>query len=390
MATGGNPVTVFRDFISMTGPVVYSGPGAFINEASKRNYLLNAFTLGSQEDMAELIKGGPNIKDWILKDDASTFQFYHPNAMFTWANPQVMKDHEAYWRYGLDYMAWVEQEILHQMAPGMSGKQRHEVYKRVQRKIEARMWTSMMNGMENALTSAPDATQMEDADGIQPYSLIALCNEETNGLYTGFSTYQGINPSTDTYWVPNQVTYDYSDPRDTNNNDTGLFNAFDEMTALMRFDPPPRGSEYFERYYTQRFICTSLGGKLLYKSLIRKSNTDLLTGSSRADPSVQRDNWEGHDIREVDNLQSAAVYDDGASGRTTWDLASSPGPRFQFFNSEYVKMVFHAERYFHAHDIKDHPNQVGSYRQPVVVWYNLFCRSRKRGCGIVYPQVPAS
>lgn len=396
MPTGGSPLTVFNDFMSTTGPAVLTGPDSFINEASKRNYMLSRF-LG-EDEMGEMIQGGDEIIDFILKEDASTFTDYQPNAMHTWQNPQVMTNWKVPWRFSLDHMSWTQQEVLLQMGSGLTRKARFHKYKSIKRKIEARMWTSMMNGMEDALVAVPDKDEMEASAGKTPYSLIAFNNEETNGLFTDgsetWTTVQQLDPTTDTYWVPQQVQYNYNDPYDTNKNKDGVIDAFEEIAVDLDFRPPPKAQEYFEggpsntntgpNPFLQKFIATSKGGILLYKRALREIG-DRGYVSNPQDPAYMRPQFAGFDVEEFDTLEAAALYDDGSSGRTDWANATTPGPRYYFFHTRYIRMIFHSERYFFKHEVDSHPNQVGSYRQPVEVWRNLVCRSRRRGCGIVYP-----
>jgi hypothetical protein len=388
--TGGSPVSVFNDLVDSVGPTLWESPEKFIVESVQRNYILSRFM---EDDVKKMIQGGGlEIQDHILRDLNPTFGFYNPNAMHTWQNPQRMQSQTTRFRYAVDHYSWTQQEVIHSMrdSRSMTDAARTQKYFDLWTSKQAGQSVSTQTGMEQSLVAVPNAAQMEAADGTSPMSLIALCNEETDGLYTGFTTLQGLSPGgADEFFQHPQVTYNAEDPRDENDEQQGLWDAFARMWYLLQFRPPPRDTQFFEKEARRLFIATSLGGALQYDWVARKYG-GFLRSSSTADPSWSRLTYRGVDIEEFASLEDIAVYDDGASGRTTYDNASSPGPRYMWFNTNYIKMIFHAERFFHTHPTREHPNQLGSYVKPIEVWFNLFCRSRRRGCGIVYPQAPVA
>lgn len=390
MSTAGSPISVFNDLMRGTGPTIYTGVDEFINETVLRSYAIGKFM--PEEDMGELIQGSPKIRDYIIAEEANTFVDFHPNAVFSWQNPQVQKDWEIEWRYSMDHMAWNDHELIHQMgdASRLTAKARFQVYKDVKKGKEVRLQTSIQNGLERALFAVPDATQMEAADGLKVFSLWALVNEETNGLYPGFDTLQGIDPTEYDFWVPNQITYDYDNYLGTNARN-GLYNAFDRMRIRMNWRRPPRaGSIAGERYNKNRFIMTGEEGLLLYEDALRKSNDFLRSGNGK-DPSYEGAQYRGYEIMEFQQFDSSPVFaGGGGTTRVTQMAADSPGPRFIWINAEYVRMVWHRERYFYAHEIMQHPNQPGAWRKPIELWRNMFVRSRRKGTGIIYPDAPSS
>jgi hypothetical protein len=89
-------LSTFTDFIDTTGPSFLTSAEDVVNEACKNNYLLRRFLRG--KGPSETIQGGSSIKDTILFDEESTFQYYEPNQTFTWENPQVVENWEIQWR----------------------------------------------------------------------------------------------------------------------------------------------------------------------------------------------------------------------------------------------------------------------------------------------------
>lgn len=389
MPTGGSPLSVFTDLMTDTSAATLTPSVDFVVESLKRNYTLNMFL---DSDLKTTIQGGTSIQDFIIKEDGNSATFYHPNSYHTWTNKQGIKRWSAPWRYLLDHMSWTEQEVLHQIGSGMTQKARFIKYKDLKRQKETMLWSSIQNKMESALWAPASNTQMESASnpqqGLQPYSIPAFCNEATNGLFnegsSSWTTVQGIDPTTDPYWKPVQVTYDASDPFDDDDDQDGVILGFENVGLQLAYEPPPQGSEYFKEAMAKKAIFTSKTGLLLYKDALRKSN-DRGYVSNPQDPSYSSPKFAGFDVRERAELQTAAIYRDGSTGLTTFDAAAAAGPRYYFLCGEYLKLIFHEQRYFYRHDVREHPNQVGSKTMPVACWYNLVCRSRRRGLGILYP-----
>jgi hypothetical protein len=390
-------LSTFNDFVNVTGPAYLTSAEAVVNEAQKQNYILRRFVRG--KDPSEIIQGGSTIKDTILFDEDSTFQYYEPNETFTWENPQVLTNWEINWRFGVDHMSWTDQEIELNLGGGLSRGVRHHMYKRLKRTKEQRLWTSIINGIEDQLFAVPRTAAMETATGKQPYSIPAMVNEETNGLFfstdtpsgeTAWTTKQGINPVTETKWKPQQKTYSSS----AVNNAGNIISKFDEMFLDVRFVPPPSHQEYFESpHLNAQFIACSKRGQTVYQQLLRESQDTFVT-PSRQDPAYMKPQFGGIDLEYVPNLDTLKLYDaDSGTGDTDAYEAEIPteeaganqsGPRYYWLNAWYIKPVWHTTRYMFKHPVRVHPNQPFTHICPVDCWYNLVTRSLQRQ-GIVSP-----
>ncbi len=390
-------LSTFNDFVSVTGPAYLTSAEDVINEAVKNNYLLRRFLKGA--DMTKVIQGGSVIRDSILFDEDSTFQFYQPNETFTWANPQVIDEWEINWRFAVDHMSWTDQEIELNIGSGLSQSARFHQYKRLKRIKEQRLWTSVLNGMEDQLFAVPEVAKQETNTGEEPYSIPAFVNEETNGLFGGvatgapgaaWTTVEGINPVTESRWVPQQVTYTQSttDSADGTLASNNVIGAFDDMFLSVKFDVPPTKQEYFEspKLYAQ-FIACSKAGQNHYRQLLRASQDTFVT-ASRQDPSYMKPQYAGIDLEYVANLDTAALYSHSmaSSALQTEQSANADdiGPRYYWLNGAYLCPVFHSTRYMTKHPVMTHPNQPFTHIMPVDTWYNMVCRSRQR-LGIVRP-----
>ena len=416
-------ITQFNDFMQTTGPAYLKSADAVINEAVKNNYVLSR--LLKEKASETLIQAGSSIKDTIVFDDASTYQKYQPNDTFTWTNPQVTDTLSASWRFSMDYMTWTDQEIE------LNEGDAKVMYKRLKRIKEMRMWTSMLNGMENDLwaTSAGNSGNMENAGGKEPYSLPAFITEKLNSVTTfgdrggapiGFTTVLGIDPTIDARWS-NQVSF-YSSNGGRNdvpasytftghNAGTrqvgGLFPAFDDMYLKVQFKAPLTQKQYFDEtnFQRQMILCSRLGINN-YKRALRDSNQLLV---SAEDSAYMTPTFSGIPLEYCANLDDAAIFPSVASGGTVnpnkagrdgatlsstftnTETATSTidkGARYWFVNGQYLTPIFHSTRYMKKHDVMRHPNQPFTWVQPVDCWWNLFCNSRQRH-GIVAPVATA-
>ena len=389
-------LSTFADFVASTGPAYLTSAEDVVNEACKNNYILRRFLRG--KGPSEVIQGGATIKDTILFDEENTAQYYQPNETFTWQNPQVLTSWEIQWRFLADHMSWTDQEIELNVGGGMTKSARHQVFKKLKRTKEQRLWTSILNKMEDQLFAVPQTADQETSTGLQPYSLPAFINENTNGLFykdavetgkTAWTTVQGIDPTTYSKWAPQAKTYTRVDPT----NAGSLFVAMDKMFLDVQFIPPPTQQEYFDDpKLNAMFIACSKRGQTAYQQMLRQAQDTFVT-SSRQDPAYMKPMYSGIALEYVSNLDTAALYQAetgtnpyrtelaGGGGAT---LVEDAGPRYYFINANYLKPVFHTTRYMAKKTPMSHPNQPFTTVAPVDCWYNIVCRSRQRQ-GIVSP-----
>lgn len=417
-------ITQFNDFMQTTGPAYLKSADAVINEAVKNNYILSR--LLKEKATETLVQAGTTVKDVIVFDDAATYQKYQPNDTFTWTNPQITDTLSAPWRFSMDYMSWTDQEVeLNEGDPKV-------MYKRLKRVKEMRMWTSMLNGMENDLwaTSYGNSSNMEGSGGKEPYSLPVFITEnvssvttygERGGRPSGWTSVLGVDPSTDARWS-NQISF-YSPTKAVNDaadakpaatyaghnanaivrNVFNLFSAFDDMYLKVQFKAPLTQRQYFEEtnYQRQMILCSKVGINN-YKRMLRAAN-DMLTNPQ--DSGYNTPTYSGIPLEYCANLDDAAIYPSASSaitqsvaGRGTPSQTGTSsefgantidqGARYWFVNGAYLTPIYHSTRYMKKHDVMRHPNQPFTWVQPVDCWWNLFCNSRQRH-GIVAPIVTA-
>jgi hypothetical protein len=414
-------ITQFNDFMQSTGPAYLKSADAVINEAVKNNYVLSRML--KEKASETLVQGGTSIKDVIVFDDASTYQKYQPNDTFTWNNPQVTDTLTAPWRFSMDYMSWTDQEVE------LNDGDAKVMYKRLKRVKEMRMWTSMLNGIENDLWQSPYANYSNmETGGKEPYSLPSFITEHVNssvtlgergGRPTGWTNILGIDPTSDIRWS-NQISFYNRNATTANDVATikaagdytghnanasiartvhSLFGAFDEMYLKVQFKAPLTQRQYFEETNFQRqMILCSRDGINQYKRALRATN-DMLV--SAQDSAYNTPTFSGIPVEYCSNLDDAAIFPAAASsvtnslagrngqtvtkgGTETGTDTIDKGARYFFINGQYLTPIFHSTRYMKKHDVMRHPNQPFTWVQPVDCWWNLFCNSRQRH-GIVAP-----
>lgn len=418
-------LSTFTDFMAATGPAYLSSPDSVINEVQKQNYLLGEFFRG--KDMEQIVQGGSKIRDVSLLGERNTFQHIKPNQPFSVSQPQQLKTLEANWRFSQDQKTWNEQQIL------LNDGDPKVVYKRYKRVLDQGMWTSMLNGLDSSLLASPYSmyTEMESADGTNPYTLHAFITEHIlstargymGGVPTGWTNVMGVNPSTTDRWS-NQLTFYTPAASSPNSADvangalTGhnaisaggvrifaLLTGFDDMWSKLQWKSPGVKDEHFDQTIAgqQMILCSRLGINA-YRQALRASNDQLLGGMSRSDASYQNPVYGGVALREVSEWNTAAVWPAAASavtntlagrngqtvtqgGSETQDITVDKGPRFMFLNRMYMSAVIHSEKFL----TQDAPRQADlqhTWYQTCQCWWNLFCHSRQRQ-GLLAPVLAA-
>jgi len=438
-------IQTFNDFMVATGPSYLTSVDSVINEAVKNTYAFSRLLKGKTKE--QTVQGGNEIRDVIMFDDARTYGHYQPNDTFVWSNPQVSDYIRCPWRFHIDHMSWTDAEV--ELNTGETSASTKAAYKRLKKIKEMRMWTSMLNGMEEDLWARPDVAQMEAETGRLPYSLPYFLSEVAQNFggalgrrgtapYTASAntahTVMRISPFTESRWTnavelynsrstaatPVGTTWGDSYNLSLNTNTvysqngastatvSNLFNAFDTMFMRLRYEKPSTRQQYFENDQLNRqMILTSREGVQRYRNALRLSNDTLV---SYQDAAYASPAYAGIDVTYCSDLDTAAIYP-AHSGAVTQDFSTTNGinatnaaftgfgteiggntiyhgPRYYFVNGNYLTPIFHAKRYFKTHEVLRHPNQPFTYVQPVDCWSNLFCNSRQRH-GVVAP-IPAT
>lgn len=409
----GTALQNFLDFAKMTGPAFLTGPDALLNEAVKQSYSISRFLRG--RGMDEVIQSGDRILDDVMFDEANTFINYQPNEEFNYTQPQVITEQAIDWRFSFDHMSFTEHEVILNAGSRLNRRAAAVQYKRIKKKMEMRVSTSIINGMEKKLWQLASsqtgaefaAADMESQGGTEQFSIPNFISDDPNNFEaSGWTTLMSINPANEARWRNQRETYAFADPDDQDSSGDGLYDAFDNMHLKVQFVPPEFEQENFESLNYEAYrqaIFASRKGVNLYKRLLRASNDLLVT---RQDAAYVRPQYGGIDIVYVTQMDAGTVASGGTGhifDRHTTDgsyvevydedgnnAAGSPvtnavdGNRFYWCNGNYLIMVFHGERYFRRTGEFTLDKQPFTHVAPVDTWWNTFLRSRQRQ-GIVSP-----
>ena len=342
-------IQTFNDFMTATGPSYLTSADAVINEAVKNTYAFSRLLKGKTRE--QTVQGGTEIRDVIMFDDSRTYGHYQPNDTFTWRNPQVTDYIRCPWRFHIDHMSWTDAEV--ELNTGETAASTKVAYKRLKRIKEQRMWTSMLNGMEEDLWAVPSIAQMEDETGKLPYSLPFFLTEIASNFSAGGIGHRGtapftassnasttvmrISPFTENRWTNIVELYNcrataltpigpnWGDINTTaltsntvyNQAATGanttftpavsnLFNAMDLMFMRLKYEAPSTRQQYFENDQLNRqMILTSRQGVQNYRNALRLSNDTLV---SYQDASYSSPMYSGIDVTYCSDLDTAAIY----------------------------------------------------------------------------------
>lgn len=355
----GKPLLQFQDFITATNENKFTEPTDIINDAVSRKFILTDAMRGRDND--ELVQSGATITDRWQGAYGSQFGYYDPNTQFSPSIDDTLSKLQAKWVFAKDCFVWTDQEIELN-----AGDRKIQFVRLAKSKRQARE-VSTIQGIEAAIMATPNFNTMEalSATGGRPYSLLVYAAE--NGIqpsgWTG--TIQQLDPVANTNWQ-NQVT-NYA----AASIDVTLLGAMEQMWMQMEFQAPPNKDEYFRTTKWNKFkIYTNTDGEKTWVRLTRQSN-DRNFPTNDMGWAVNKVVMSGIPINRIDSMDNIGY----AIGQ----------PRFMWINYEYIFPVWNSKRYF-----KEIP-PLNSVYQPYTwvsycdVWYNWFCRSRRRGAGIVVP-----
>ena len=342
-------LSLFTDFFThTTGPAYLTDPSSVINDAQLRNFSgLSAFYRTKKE-----LQGGSSIKDMILLDDPGTASTYQPGDTASVSNIQGGTTIDVPWRFIRVPITWTEAEILlNQGGSTTTSSGQFQQFKKLKDFKYQQAFTSLMNFCERKVVAAADNASMETATGTAPYSMFASITDD--GLApTGFTTVQGVNPTTKTKWRNQTATYTAATPFDA---DVGLVAGFDTISQLVVFKRPPNSQEYFSADdFRRQVIFTDREGRRDYMKALRANND--ITRSGPQD--------EAYGSPVFNNIP--IVANEGFDDRTAFVSGS---PDFLFINASHLKMIFHKDKFMQRGD----PMTFADKPDTKVVWIDTYC-----------------
>jgi len=257
-----------------------------------------------------------------------------------------------------------------------------------------------MNYWEEILWAVPDSTSMEvSGTGSEMYSIPTFITEHdrqgtagqvqtgehplmSTGVWSG--NVAGIDPdaaSSGSKW--GNTLLSYSDGTNavgfTAGNKDNVLKYLDMAYHATDFRPPPMFQEYYENPQAQQkpgpFIACSLDGKTRLMHLYRESKD---TWIDMKDPFFNP-TYAGAAIVYVAELDSATLYDAGATTAAGNESgATITGPRYYGIQPQYLRPVFHTDRYFTSLGVMTDLEQPTTHVMPINTYAQLCPRSRVR------------
>ena len=353
----GQALSLFTDFFThTTGPAYLTGPDVVLNDAQLRNFEgLDAFMRTKRS-----VQGGASIKDMILLDDPGTAATYQPGEQASISNIQGGNTLTVNWRFIRVYITWTEAEILLNQQGVNSRSAMFHQFKKLKSFKYQQGYTSLLNLIEKLLFAAANNGNMEASAGTEPYSVFASVTDD--GLApSGFTTVQGINPTTKTKWRNQTASYTASTPFDSSN---GIIAGFDEISQLVTFKRPPSAKEYFDsEEFRSQWIATNREGRMMYMRAIRANND--ITRAGPQDPSYGSPVFNNVPVRAAEALDEQSSF-------------SAASPDYLFLNGNHFKMIFHDQKFMQVSQPMVFPDKPDTTVVWVDTYANLFNSSRAR------------
>lgn len=378
----GYDFTDFADFWLGTTAANLGGPMDFINAAPGRTNLFAKMCSGSDRAKKRMLAGGREVIWNIIFKGGGTFQNLRTGEPRNYEQPQRLREARLRWKLSEAHMTISEVDFLFQENPPAAGsKGQFLVFTKVRDEKEALVAVDLWEGFEDNLGAVP-VPEMESGTGKAPMSLFALVNEETNGLYPGFTTVHNIDPTDPEVagnWEPARTTYANATVGAANN----IIGAMSMMQRKLKFYVPPTSAQYWESdTFSKKAWYTSSQGQAMIENLLLNHQDRFVMGPQ--DPGYNAPQYRGIPIFYWEKLDTAPIYDDGSSGRTTEALADISGPRFYCFDFNSLGPVFHRNAYFKKRPVTSHHVTPDIFVGPVMSYYNVRCENR-RNQGVISP-----
>lgn len=363
----GKALVNFNDFVLATNERALTPPDEILNDATRNTYLYGDML--NQYSADETIQSGKKITDRVQFSFGSQFGFYQPNETFSPMLEDFLTNMEVNWRFAKNVWGWTDQEIELNVGDA-SGEARYTAFKKLKASKKQACTIATYEGMEDSLWATPSNSEMETSTGKRPYSIRAFITED--GLApSGFTTVMGVNPSTQTRWR-NQVS-SYTAALI----DVQLLPKMEEMWMKLRFRSPKNGEKAFtdsspEKNKRKFLICTNVEGRLKYVQLTREANDNpVAAGRGDLGWALTDAQFGGIDVEPISALDNVGY----AAGQ----------PRFFWLNLMFMTPIMHSRRYLYEEDpMRGGITQPWTWVVYTDIWFNLFCRSRRRQ-GIIVP-----
>lgn len=402
----GIQLSALVDTFLATSQNVLTGESFILNEKQRNNYFLSMVMKGYS--MEEMLKGGDTITDQLVLDEDRTYGPYNPLTPKTPRLSNHLTEYTMSWCTSDAFVTFSKHEKGLNQAQDMKRGPRAMVFKNI---IDAK-WSNLMidinNGMEREFFAQPVASSMETVSGNTtrvPYSIFASIHQfgAVAGAFPkatvnpGWTTIQGINPTTFTEWQ-NPVEF-YAGGATALALANPAWDGFEAASAMydrLSFGTLAIRPQWGETEVPKAVIICSRLGKKLWERAQRSANDYTRNGPfDAAQPGL---NYNGVPLMWVEAMDKANVWPDGAgtgfAGENDDTLdedgaaTANPlveGPRFVWIVPKYFKKYIHSEHFMEQETPPATPQDPYTRTIFFDCWHQNGNRSRKRSGGVMAP-----
>lgn len=399
----GIQLSALVDTFLATSQAVLTGQDFILNEKQRNNYLLSSIM--KSYDMEEMLHGGDQITDQLILEEDNTYGAYNVLQEKTPRLSNHLTEYTLQWAFTDAFVTFSKHEKGLNKASDMKRGPRAMVFKNIIKAKWSNLFVSINNGMEKEFFAQPSNSTMETVTtGTRvPYSIFASITEfgaapsdvtPWGSVPAGFTTVQGINPTTYPAWRNPVEFYNETIPSATVQ--WGGFASASIMYDRLRFETLAIRPEYGETEKPEAVIICSRAGKTLWEMGQRWLNDQTRHGASNAAyPGL---NYNGVPVKWIESMDHANVWRDAASTGFGGEQAATVdedgaatasadlvGPRFVWIVPKYFKKYIHSEHFL------EEETPPASVNQPYVrtvffdCWHQNGNRSRRRAGGIMTP-----
>ncbi len=403
----GVTLDTFVDVFLGTSQAVLTGPKRLIHEAQKRRTLLRHIL--NAHEFETMLQGGDRITDQIIFNEDRTYGAYNPLTPKTPRLANFLTEIAVDWAFSDAHVSFSKHEKGINGIGDLKASVRAMKFKDVIHAKWVNLFIDINNGMERELLAPPVNGTMETVTTLTrvPYSIFASITQfgavaaagtkPTGTVPPGFTTIQGINPTTQPLWRnPVEFYAEGESGTDANPRWDG-FTAFSRMYDRLYFEELTIRPEYGEKSDPEGFIFCSINGKALYETNTSTSKPDYIR-SGMGNAGISGLNYNGVPIRYVEGMDTAVVWADAAGTGLAGELDGSldengaattnpnnSGPRFVWIVPKYFKKIMHKDHFLEEE--RPPASKFEPYERTVYFdcWHQTFNRSRQRAGGIVAP-----
>lgn len=316
---------------------------AYHNLVSKGHYTTSWLLSGRKaEDTFQL---GHTLKATLYAKKISTVQRHGGGKLrvdYTNAQPGVEISSEFSWQ--TNHMGWNEDEVEANLNPMMGPKYVRAMFQEILDGKRQNLNQDCLDEFESSLWLPADQTAMEAGDKAK--SIPYYINEEgymplqSDG--SNITSINGVTATTAPNYDNQRLTYSAAtDAGIANPDGSDLLGRLLGMARRCHFQPLPIGAGYGTKEEIPSVVLCSQKGMDYAQAQFRHAQDQW----SKREETPLGFKFGGLMFQICDELDTAALYDDGSSGLATESAADITGPRFYFINRNALCMKFQTGKF---------------------------------------------